>query len=609
MGCSLRRPATTLAGAAVAAAPHLAALLLVLLGCACPSAGAAQSTGGTGVAATAAGRSVDSILAGKWLPGGYDWSRAGKRRVATRYAGGERAIPSPTGPIFDVTAQKYGAVGNGKTPCDGAFKAAIRDAAASPRGGVVYVPPGSFLLNYPLYVNVSRVIIRGAGPTRSTLLFGRSLGQIYKGSWKVDACSGKVKSVWTADGGLVTFSGKEARDRGSKVLAQVIADAQPGDRRLYLNSTQGIRVGQMYQLLLNDNWKNPGGDAPPRLPPLVCQAAAIDAQYGGTAQGPVSGAAGLAPPGSVAAWVYGDGKGDSGGRGAVNKNAVRFLFRVRAVGRQAGRPYMDLDRDLVHLVRRVWYSQVADFNPGIVDSGIEHLTVTFKNSPGKYAGHLTERGYNAVNFYGATNCWARDLRIINPDSGVLASKSDFITAADIVIDFTFDRSTPNSDGNQGHHAFNLGPGQGYLMTRFDVRKRFYHDLTASQGTLLSVYSRGRGLDICMDNHRGGPMANLFTNINLGKNTRAFQSSGRKDRGAHTGRGTAFWNVFSTAKPVVELPDCDYGPYLSFMLPRWKGNTCSAEGWWVGTWKSSLPPDLFVAQAAERRRLAKAQAGK
>lgn len=32
----------------------------------------------------------------------------------------------------------------------------------------------------------------------------------------------------------------------------------------------------------------------------------------------------------------------------------------------------------------------------------------------------------------------------------------------------------------------------------------------------------------------GPMANLFTNINLGKNTRAFQSSGRKDRGAHTG---------------------------------------------------------------------------
>lgn len=598
----------------------------------------------------AAGRSVDSILARKWLPGGYDWSRAG-------YAGGERGIPTPAGPIFDVTARKYGAVGNGKTACDKAFKAAIRDAAASPRGGVVYVPPGSFLLNDPLYVNVSRVVIRGAGPSRSTLLFGRSLGQIYKGSWAVDACSGKVKSLWTANGGLVTFSGKEQRDSGSAVLARVTADAQPGERRLYLNSTQGIRVGQMYQLLLNDkwaltegpeqNWVNcsatgssaavAGAAAIPQLvkvpvtpeqlaDPIFAlaleaamedddgegvlpqQAAAIEAQFSGTPQGPVSGAAGLAPRGSVAAFVYGDGKGDSGGRGAVNKNAVRFLFRVRAVGRLAGRPFIDLDRDLVHLVRRTWFSEVAEFNPGIVDSGIEHLTLAFKD-PGRYAGHLTERGYNGVLFYGATNCWGRDLRILDSDNGVLASKSDFITAADIVIDTTFDRSTSSSDGNQGHHAFNLGPGQNYLVTRFDVRKRFYHDLTASQGTLLSVFSQGRGLDICMDNHRGGPMANLFTNINLGRGTRAFQSSGRKDRGAHTGRGTAFWYVFSAAKPVVELPGCDYGPYLSFMLPKWKGSTCPAAGWWVGTWKAALPRDLFVAQAAERRRLAAAQRGK
>lgn len=590
----------------------------------------------------AAGRSIDSILASKWLPGGYDWSRAG-------YAGGERAIPSPVGPIFDVTSRKYGAIGNGRAACDQAFKAAIRDAAASPRGGVVYVPPGTFLLNNPLYVNVSRVIIRGAGPTRSKLLFGRSLGQIYKGSWAVDACSGKLKSLWTANGGLVTFSGQEQRGSNT-VLARVTADAQPGGRRLYLSSTAGIRVGQMYQLLLNDewaltegpeeNWVNcsatgsngavAGAAASPYLvtvpvtpqqlaDPLFAlalesamedddgegvlpqQAAAIEAQFSGTQQGVVSGAAGLAPRGSVAAWVYGDGKGDSGGRGAVNKNAVRFLFRVRALGRDAGRPFIELDRDLVHLVRRTWYSEIAAFNEGIVDSGIEHLTLTFKGA-GRYAGHLTERGYNGVLFYGATNCWARDLRILDSDNGVLVAKSDFITAADILIDTTFDRSTPNSDGNQGHHAFNLGPGQGYLMTRFDVRKRYYHDLTASQGTTLSVFSQGRGLDLCLDNHRGGPMANLFTNINLGRNTRAFQSSGRKDRGAHTGRGTAFWNVFSTVKPEVKLPDCDYGPYLSFMLPSWKGSTCPAAGWRVGTWKPVMPRDLFVAQAAERRRL-------
>lgn len=54
------------------------------------------------------------------------------------------------------------------------------------------------------------------------------------------------------------------------------------------------------------------GAAPAVHPPrsLCPQAAAIEAQFSGTQQGVVSGAAGLAPRGSVAAWVYGDGKGD-----------------------------------------------------------------------------------------------------------------------------------------------------------------------------------------------------------------------------------------------------------------------------------------------------------
>ncbi|KAL4447947.1 hypothetical protein ABPG75_005166 [Micractinium tetrahymenae] len=586
----LRRPATAAAGAAAAVGPPLLAALL-LLGCACPAAATAQATPNPDIAAMAAGRSVDSILAHKWLPGGYDWSRAG-------YAGGERAIPSPKGPIFDVTSRKYGAVGNGIAPCD-KFTAAIRDAAASPGGGVVYVPARSFLLNYPLYVNEARVVIRGAGPARSKLLFGRSLGEIYKGSWAVDVCSGKLKSMWTANGGLVTFSGKEQRG-DTVVLSRVVADAQPGTRWLYLSSTKGLRVGQMYQLLLNDQWALTEG---PEQDWVNCSATGSSAAIAGAA----------AVPGLVRVPVTPEQLEDP----------IFSLALEAALEDDDGEGVLPQESDSTEQLRRAWFSEVAEFNPGIVDSGIEHLTVTFKNS-GTYAGHLTERGYNGVLFYGATNCWARDLRILDADNGVLASESDFITAADIVIDTTFDRSTSKSDGNQGHHAFNLGPGQGYLMTRFDVRKRYYHDLTASQGTLLSVFSQGRGLDICMDNHRGGgplpaasqpgcvvvwPMANLFSKINLGRNTRAFQSSGRRDRGAHTGRGTTFWNVFSTAKPEVKLPDCDYGPYLSYMLPKWKGSTCSAAGWWVGTWKPALPRDLSVAQATERRRLMAPRTGK
>ena len=45
--------------------------------------------------------------------------------------------PLPMGPVTD-SVSNYGAVGDGKTDCTAAFKAAI----ANMRQGVLYVPPG-----------------------------------------------------------------------------------------------------------------------------------------------------------------------------------------------------------------------------------------------------------------------------------------------------------------------------------------------------------------------------------------------------------------------------------------------------------------------------------
>lgn len=49
-------------------------------------------------------------------------------------------------------------------------------------------------------------------------------------------------------------------------------------------------------------------------------------------------------------------------------------------------------------------------------------------------------------------------------------------------------------------------------------------------------SQGRGQDVNMDHHRyrAGPMANLFSNIDMGAAARPFESGGRSDRAAHTG---------------------------------------------------------------------------
>lgn len=67
---------------------------------------------------------------------------------------------------FDVTA--YGAAGDGDTHCGDAFQQAI-DAAEDAGGGVVRIPPGTYLLDKTPFVG-TRVHLMGAGP--ATVLRG-----------------------------------------------------------------------------------------------------------------------------------------------------------------------------------------------------------------------------------------------------------------------------------------------------------------------------------------------------------------------------------------------------------------------------------------------------
>lgn len=98
--------------------------------------------------------------------------------------------------------------------------------------------------------------------------------------------------------------------------------------------------------------------------------------------------------------------------------------------------------------------------------------------------------------------------------------------------------------------------------RFNCAVKFTHDITVDQTASLSVFSQGTGVDLNADQHRAGPHANLFSSIYVGANTRPFESSGRQDRGAHTGRGTTFWNLAGRTRPTP--PTCDFGPLLNFV---------------------------------------------
>lgn len=105
------------------------------------------------------------------LPDGrflHDWSYAG-------YARGERPLPRPAGPVFDVTAAPYRADAGGGADATAAIQAAIDDAAAR-GGGVVYLPAGTYRVRPPsdsahqaLLIESSNIVLRGAGTGRTFL--------------------------------------------------------------------------------------------------------------------------------------------------------------------------------------------------------------------------------------------------------------------------------------------------------------------------------------------------------------------------------------------------------------------------------------------------------
>jgi hypothetical protein len=65
-------------------------------------------------------------------------------------------------------------------------------------------------------------------------------------------------------------------------------------------------------------------------------------------------------------------------------------------------------------------------------------------------------------------------------------------------------------------------GSDCLLSNFDFRTRFIHDITVSNSSSGNVMMQGRGMDLSFDHHKRYPHANLFTDIDLGKGTRMYK---------------------------------------------------------------------------------------
>ena len=84
---------------------------------------------------------------------------------------------------------------------------------------------------------------------------------------------------------------------------------------------------------------------------------------------------------------------------------------------------IEFDRPLRTDVRLEWNPELIVAENQVEEVGIEGLAFEFPNTP--YLGHFTELGFNAVAIQGARNCWVRNLKIHNADSGIFVSGTIF----------------------------------------------------------------------------------------------------------------------------------------------------------------------------------------
>jgi hypothetical protein len=222
--------------------------------------------------------------------------------------------------------------------------------------------------------------------------------------------------------------------------------------------------------------------------------------------------------------------------------------------------------------------------------------VTFEFPESAYGGHFTERGFNAIAFTRAANCWIRNIRIVNADSGIFLN-GHFNTVSGVVLESSRE---PDRQKCVGHHGISIAGGDN-LVTQFDFRTRFIHDITVSHHCAGNVCSGGRAVDLSLDHHRYAPHENLFTDIDAGQGTRLWKCGGGVALGKHCGARGTFWNI-RAAQPQTYPPN-NFGPAsMNFVaLQTETPSETKQDGRWFEAIAPSeiAPANLHAAQLARR----------
>ncbi len=477
----------------------------------------------------------------KWKPEAIlpDFSYAG-------YHGGEAPIPSAPSE-YDLR-RDFHAAGDGHTEDTSAFETALQRAS----GGVLFIPEGTYVITRKLQISKGNFVLRGAGRDKTILFFPHSLTDVYGNKPENN------QSQWSFGPGFLSVTGDDPINPRTR-LAAVTAPAKRGDRELVVSAVPSVAPGEWIRLVEND-----------------------------PAEGPTSG--------SLLRFLYGDLM-PGGAHRDWTINIVRFLSRVSSV---RGNRIL-LERALPYDIRAEWMPEIHRFEPSVRELGIEHLSIQFPWTP--YPGHFKEKGFNAISIDRAAQCWIDDVEIRNADFAIGLNGTNFCTLRNLTLSTSANRAiNASARGSNGHHGVDVSEGTENLITGFNIATRLVHDISVEWYALHTVFSDGRGVDLCMDHHREANYSSLFTDLDCGACTRPFASGGSHDLGAHSGAYSTFWNIHGRSRFAPPPPD--FGPLLNLIGVYTDSRPVSDYKWSVESIPSArlCPVNLYQAMHDRRLRL-------
>ncbi len=386
-----------------------------------------------------------------------------------------KRVPDAIHPVFDVT--RYGAVPDDDRSDQAAIASAI--AAAEANGsGIVFFPPGEFLVNTdadrdasgaltPIYIRGSRIVLRGSG--------SRQGGTVIR---QVNHMPPTGNNLWSSP---YMFNARPS-STSSRALARVTQNAGRETFWLEVNSSARLSLGQRVQVRMNsiaavDEFLVPR--SPDDLNPLL-RARGLD----------------IRELHSIA---------------EIQGNRIRLAEPLHAnVNSEHG-----------------W--SVHSF-PHLEEIGIEDISFhgSFLEKFVHHKNAIHDGGWSLLRFNRCVNCWIRRTSFANTNRAVNITSSAAVSVYHVTL-----------AGNLGHAAINSQESYGIWTGLSEDLAGHLHGAGTSHGATGTVFwcfdmHPGQSLDI----HKTKPSyANLYDQVAGG---RLYGSSGGGVPPHHL-RHLVFWN--------------------------------------------------------------------